>query len=804
MGKFTSKILSLVMALAITVMAVPVSVSMAADNSILDENYEFYELVYSPSLDMYVAAAKDYSSSNHSVKFYASADALSWKEVFSGNSRSYANPKTRQQLVWIENPGMFAAIFADGTYTSNDGLNWERNATLSWSSAGNIATNGEQIAVAANDKFRMWENATTAPYEVLDVSDLVNEAGENTYYADNVAISPKDADGNMQYIVLDGAGYDTYSHNVAGTKTDSGYTYAKTGQGIYNYGDGLYNTIYNPVTKNWLTVNGKQNLFVIYNAGKRDAIQIPGVTAISAVALNDAYIVAGTADGKLFYTENTENGLTKSVWTEIPCTSVVKNTEEVTNIAFSKNNEFVALSKTQIYTGTIAGYSDITEYKNLGQPVVAQKSPFSGVKLLGGAYSPELDTYIVYGNAEEGGRIFTSTDGGASWVQTHAHGIEFSTAANGAVWWPEQEMFIVSSSTNAQYGTCWTSKDGLTWSFPNTPAGLGMNSDLAIRNGNLYTTNNETTIKKYTELNNATADTSVAIEKPPALAQSGYYCMRFTADYAENPSFLAADTQFVAIYNGTTGTWSHIKIGASSDYGAILDVEYIQAIDKFIVTHKAQKDPSGNPSENSIVVVAKEGTSTNGPSVAGVKFNAVLANDNTILFGGNNGMLYTIDAVDGINESTAITAISAAVGAANRLPVTSIFAGAAGKFFVTASDGTESDILIVDAQADEYYKVSDNLVLDQLVAGQTLMVSAESTNNTDTDVSFTMVTAIYDGNKLLQVVSDDKTMAAGKTETQTQEITLNEDIPETATMKVYMWDSLSGMQPVSESTGFFG
>ena len=799
MGKFTSKILSLVMALAITVMAVPVSVSMAADNSILDENYEFYELVYSPSLDMYVAAAKDYSSSNHSVKFYASADALSWKEVFSGNSRSYANPKTRQQLVWIENPGMFAAIFADGTYTSNDGLNWERNATLSWSSAGNIATNGEQIAVAANDKFRMWENATTAPYEVLDVSDLVNEAGENTYYADNVAISPKDADGNMQYIVLDGAGYDTYSHNVAGTKTDSGYTYAKTGQGIYNYGDGLYNTIYNPVTKNWLTVNGKQNLFVIYNAGKRDAIQIPGVTAISAVALNDAYIVAGTADGKLFYTENTENGLTKSVWTEIPCTYPGGNAEEITAVAFGADGELTILTKRQILAGTIDGFTKPSSgNRQLGQPMVTGGNPFAGVTLIDGTYSDTLGKYVVYGNEGDSKVAFVSEDGRA-WKKSviFEKGTFNTNTKKGIVWWDAQKEFVIGDLNNA-----WVSEDGIAWNFIE---GIGLNknaSDMVVVNNNLYASNGVMSVYKYTDL---TEESKTELSARDT-SETEYYFYHMALSNDENPAILLADGRGGNGFAGAVkaaGSDIWLPIATVGNWAAPEDAVYSKALKKFVVV----LDKNWRVS-----IVDTDGSNgVNGPAPTDpspenkIFFSSVETNDSTMLFGSKNGNLYTVPDTASMSSTTVAQPVSVANGLSeNTKPVTNLFLGKAGEFCAIASDGVDSDILFVDKDAKNYWKASEVAALDSLKAGESIAVRVQSINETDETSAFTMISAIYDGGKLLQIATEEMEIAARTNTYLTQEITLNEDIPETATMKVYMWDSLSGMQPVSESTGFFG
>lgn len=787
MKKFTSRILSLVLALAVTVMAVPVT--MAADGSVVDQGYEFYELVYSPSLNMYVAAAKDYSSANHSVQLYASADALSWKPVYKGNSRSYANPKTRQQLVWIENPGLFAAIFADGTYTSTDGLTWTKNANLSWSSAGNIATNGEQIAVAANNKFRAWDNASAAPGAVLEVL-----GASSNYYADNVAISPKEENGNMQYVVLDGAGWNTYSHNIIGTKTENGYTYEKTGQGIYNYGEGLYNTIYNPVTKTWIAVNGKEKLFVIYNAGKRDVVQIPGVSAISAAAANNSYIVAGTADGKLFYTENVAGGLTEdSVWTEIPCTSSTANTEEITAITFGTNGGFTLLTKTQIYTGTISGYASINEYKNLSQPVIIGANPFAGVTLIDGTYSAALGKYVVYGNEGETKVAFVS-ENGKDWsknIISDKNGAFNTNTKKGIVWWDAQQKFVIGDSSNA-----WVSEDGVAWDYIEK-IGLNVNaSDMAVVGNTLYASNGVKTVYKFTELN---LENRTAVET--GVDGDLYFYYMALSDDAD-PAIFMTDGRTWG-YSGAVkaaGSDKWKKIDSVGNYAAPLDVVYSKALKKFVVVLNSKWRTS---------IVGTDGSNgSDGPKVADgeVFFSSLETNDTMMLFGGKDGKLYA--AADDASLSNATIAQPVPLAAdglgENTMPVTNLFLGKGGEFCAIASDGIDSDILFADQNAKNYWKASDMAAApEMLTAGETIVVKVQSVNNTAESTAFTMITGIYDGGKLIQVAADDMEMTASSNNYLTQEITLNEDVPETAKMKIYLWNSLEGMQPVAESTGFF-
>ncbi len=800
MGKFTSKILSLVMALAITVMAVPVSVSMAA---VTDENFEFVDMAYSSDSGMYVAMAKKFGATNGADKkpdtgvLYASPNGKAWKKVltYQGDARNYIYQDNRQSVIWWESEKVFLAALGSNVYTSADGLYWQPNTALSMSNAM-LATNGTQVLVfgGSND---------SKTIRIADSLDSVNNYTwtEENFLATIAGMSKQSEDGSFKIVISNRY----MSFDITFTKDGDQYQCTASPVAYPNFPadpvDISHQAPYRDAADRWAVVFSNGIMKRLSSATARRDFVVPEGELATAVSIYGERIMIGTQSGRLFYSDLMDDANT--VWTEIPATGIA-NAEPVKNITFADKDNYVVLAKTNVFTGTTSGYSDITDYNGVQEPAVALKNPFYDVKLMSGTYSSDLGVYIVVGNEVNGGGvIFTSKDK-INWEKTYSVADKFANASagavHGAVWWGAQNSFVVTlaSPRNETGINCVCSADGYTWTEKAVP-GLAINSaDMRVVGDKLYTTDGAVSLQTYTSLGEGDYEKEkVEVEGFP----TGVYAPRLAVSDDAEPAVLMTEGVLNQGYRGAVkseGAWTYMP--TLGGYGTPTDTTYSKNMGKFIVTQQKQG--------NRVSIVGKDGSIVGGPSAGGVFFDAVETNGSVLLFGGRDGALYSAADDAGLSSQTQLNVVpltSEATGG-NTFSATGIFVGASGEFIVTVSDGTDSDILVVDNAASEYWKVSDHLDLsvDSLKAGQTLLVSAESTNNTDTDVSFTMVTAIYDGNKLLQVVSDDRTMAAGKTETQTQEITLNEDIPETATMKVYMWDSLSGMQPVSESTGFFG
>ena len=183
--------------------------------------------------------------------------------------------------------------------------------------------------------------------------------------------------------------------------------------------------------------------------------------------------------------------------------------------------------------------------------------------------------------------------------------------------------------------------------------------------------------------------------------------------------------------------------------------------------------------------------------------SAVETNGSSYLVGNVAGNLYYSNTA---NISTASTfAAVPATGKVNTLPVTNIFAGKNGKYFATVSDGVESDILIVSADGSGYSKASDLTVPTEIKEGDTITIAVKTANYTESAKTIRLIAAIYDatGTKLLQVVSEDKTMGLNKDELQELEVTAAEGISADSKLKVFIWDSLGGMVPATDAKAFF-
>lgn len=90
-------------------------------------------------------------------------------------------------------------------------------------------------------------------------------------------------------------------------------------------------------------------------------------------------------------------------------------------------------------------------------------------------------------------------------------------------------------------------------------------------------------------------------------------------------------------------------------------------------------------------------------------------------------------------------------------------------------------------------------VVQKLSKGDTIKTSVNITNNTSENKSATLITALYDNNNLLRNLSFmAKEIPVGSKENFSTELVLPEQI-EGYTLKVFLWDSLTGMKPLSDA-----
>lgn len=844
MKKFLVMLLSLVMVLS-SIGAVPVLAegeTTVKEPTILAENYEFFDIAHKTNADgstTYVAAAKNFSGTTYPVKLYSSTDGVNWLagNVTIDNGAISANQRSQQQLVFWEGQNCFVVKGAAKTYTSADGSTWTENANIQYSSNALLASAGEQLILVARNHARVTSTSTT---KELIAYDEFDGKTNSTYYAKAIGVTKPDADGNVS-VFIDGNNI-PFDLKVSATNVwDKTATQSNSGATAGT----PYDMVYNEKAKQFVSINGTENFYVA--ADTQHCTKITAEKAVTGIGVSDKYIVTGMADGTMYYTENSAQGITADTqWTQIRAQEGASAcTEPVKNIEFSDDENFIALSTTQIYKGTVENYANVREYRALEKPQISKENIFKGVRLIGGTYANinGQDTYIVYGDtavdmnddttidpkndvaaANRKGKIFTSTNG-ITWEETYSGttftkavknssgAISYTEVRNGAVWWESQGHFIVSASTQTHTGVSFVSENGKAWTEkPFATTDFRMNTDIAIAGNKLYTTNNGRQFRTYTawdkEYMGFLGVTNISNGEVP----TAWYLNQIAVSNEESPAVLETMSNGVsAVVRDNTLTedelsgatdddkersrWSKLSVTTA---GVVTDAVYSNQLKKFVAL-----STSGDRTS----IIDLKGNKESGPIVAGgIILNAVDTNDSDFMFAGADGTIYTApDTAEFKKDVVSLTSVSPADGtAANMMNVTNVFKAGADTFIATASDNTDSDVLVIKKNASgnyEYTKASDNSKIEGIVPGDTVNVSVKGINLRANEFPFTMVTAVYaaDGT-LLQAQTDSfEIPAQSNGTTVTAAAKWNDDLPADAEVRVFLWDSMNGLVPLKEA-----
>ena len=744
----------------------------------------------------YVVMAKNLSNLQSTpAKIYTSADGRNWKETLSETSATkWGSPKSKQNLLWWEKQKVFVAAVGQSIYLSSDGASWTQNTELENRYAIVDEKNGK-LAVGDAEKGgvktadSLTESTTTAlekasAVNVMSVADKT-ESGTGYFVADTWSNHNRITD------LTKTVGY----HTFPGTPVDSKYLPSMNGWMVLSNSQQLTNITMTEGFKNFDVTVGGNALATGQN--------------LSALGVDDSTVVVGDTTGKI-YTMNAPSAritTTQDLTEASPATGTAAIAEEVTDITALGGGEFFVTTATGVYNlkSTDEGYqyTDMLSYKEIGQAKVIGSLPFDGVTLLGGVYSPELNRYVVYGNDSDGkGHIYYSNNG-IDWIptsigtQTLTWGFD-TNAKNLAVWWPEQQKFVISVATARSTQSCWYSSDGISWGFMRKN-GFGDEGDIQVMGKYLYASykGSRKAIRRFTALDGNFENifyqrtdispncTTMAVsddETPVILVGAGYGQTFINAAVAEGDT-----TKAKLITPG----------GAEKASSQMRDVHWNTNIDKFVGVNKIN---------NIVYMIDRDASVTSvTPSADSGILAAIETNGSSYLTGGAAGKLYySANANISATSSFAETAFEGFKK--NTLPVTNIFKGADGKYFATASDGKDNDILIVSADGSEYQKASELVSLASVSAGDTFTVSVKAKNYTSKSESIRLIAAIYDqtGTKLLQVVSGDKTMAQDSESVLSLDVTAAENVTSSSKMKVFIWDSINGMVPVAgEAKSFF-
>ena len=380
--------------------------------------------------------------------------------------------------------------------------------------------------------------------------------------------------------------------------------------------------------------------------------------------------------------------------------------------------------------------------------------PFKNVRLIGGAYSPSKGQYVVYGdgltdpeNKKYNGNTYASTDGinwGNPWQSYIYTQREFTDATkteiksyidikNGAVWWEEQNKFLLAASVKDSSGIVMRSRDvnddeaarGLNIALKestNAETDFRLYTEIAMCNGNLYTTNATRVLRKYTAWSSKVGEivkpTDVITLPDSSITNMTKIAVGNTEDSAGLPAVLMHNGLGGAIRNDEStaateeGKWT--ETNSLAIWGTITDAVYSDALKTFVVV----TDTKG------IKVLNKENaavTPKNGPSLpAGVKFKSIDTDGEVFMLAGTDGNIYTAPndetfaAADNEPLSKAeaeLVKIPSSQKVENQMPITNIFV-AGDKFIATVSDDTDSDVLIISKDEEgnwSYMSVTEEL-----------------------------------------------------------------------------------------------
>ena len=792
--KKISKLMALVMTLTSAVSAVPAA---EAKEGFVADGYEIIDAAYGNGTYVVMAknqAVKD-SNNNYTqqAKIYTSTDKKHWTETYSADKAyKYGVPDSKQNLLYWEEQNVFVAGVDSSVIVSENGISWNKNDVLSsgFSYPQLDERDGVLTMVSANHGNVRFATSLT------EATEPVSIAGKDQQFG-SIGAGPV-VDGTPSYFAMNSYQY------FRSTLPDC------TGNWSGNRGSNTKDAKYAPSYNGWVLMYTSKNTLETLNYKADMAVAnvlVDGAaitSKITAIGTSESVITIGTDDGSVYYMaapKKRPSGNTN--WTKAaPTTGTDAITEKVTDFVSIDENTFFVTTATGVYTlnknGDTWTYSDCLKYTDIESAKVSASS-FNGIKLLAGAYSPDLGIYAAIGNDQNSrSHIFYSEDG-INWTMTAATTFGASTSAKKiAVWWPAQKCFVISNAVSQGTGAAWVSTDGKSWSHRLMQ--LGDNGDLQILGDYLYSANYSSmrTLKRYSNL----TDTPTKIFYSPNNIAYNMNTIALSDD--ETPYVFAGGTSG-GMYvvsptseNDDVGKTEKFLIDNQGPNSKMIDAHWNKTINKFVAV---------NPLQKNIYLFSKDKTWESVlPNADAGTLVAVETNGSSYLTGDVNGNLFFTNGTDlSTAKAKKFSKVDCLGATANTMPVTNIFAGADGKYIVTVSDGTTSDVLIVNSDGSGYVKASEESRITSIKGGDEFTVSVKVANYGETAQTVRLIAAIYDksGTKLLQVVSDDKTMTLNSTQYLELPVTANEDIPEDATLKVFIWNSLGAMVPLTNGDNFF-
>ena len=350
------KVVSLIMSVALAFSSMHV-MNIAAENVKAESNlteatvtnlngYEFIDIASNGTT--LVALTKNTARALGRL-FYSTDNGVTWQPCQNQPLNSAAtissNKNSQQQLVYWKANNIFVAHGAASTYTSEDGILWVENKNLHWTTNTMIDVSGNQLVFGGQDS----ANATADLKAKQFANNKYAIPKSSGFYAQVAVAKPAAEDGNISMFICNQ--YKAYDLSFQTTSPKYTWTMQNNNQGSITT-NAPYDATYSQEAGQYLIVDGSEKLYAITDSKNIAKITVADGEKVVGVGTNEAYILVGTENGKLYKTNNTVL-TTETAWDEIPTAYDDGTAEPLKNIKFIDKNNFVALGTTKAYTGEV-------------------------------------------------------------------------------------------------------------------------------------------------------------------------------------------------------------------------------------------------------------------------------------------------------------------------------------------------------------------------------------------------------------------------------------------------------------------
>ena len=686
------KVVSLIMSVALAFSSMHV-MNIAAENVKAESNlteatvtnlngYEFIDIASNGTT--LVALTKNTARALGRL-FYSTDNGVTWQPCQNQPLNSAAtissNKNSQQQLVYWKANNIFVAHGAASTYTSEDGIVWVENKNLHWTTNTMIDVSGDQLVFGGQDSANATADLTAKQF----ANNKYTIPKSSGFYAMVAVAKPAAEDGNISMFVCNQ--YKAYDLSFQTTSPKYTWTMQNNNQGSITT-NAPYDATYSQEAGQYLIVDGSEKLYAITDSKNIAKITVADGEKVVGVGTNEAYILVGTENGKLYKTNNTVL-TTETAWDEIPTSYDDGTAEPLKNIKFIDENNFVALGTTKAYTGevvksivepteapteepTATPTIEPTEIptatptieptatptaKPTDEPKVTPTTVPTATPTIEPTEEPndELlpEGYSFIDIASNGNNLVAmakdesrtiaqlcySKDGGKTWKvsenQPLAEKATISSNKNSQqqlVYWKANNIFVAHGAAST-----YTSTDGVTWTE---------NKALHWTTNTMLTTSGNQLAFGGQDSANATADLQTkqfANNKYVIPKSSGYYAQVAVAKPADSEGnvamficdrYKAYDLSFQATSPKYTWTLKNNNAGTMTEK-APYDALYAEKADQYFMVDGSEKLYAVTDSKNIAKITVADGE----------KIVGVGASDKYIVVGTESGKLYKTDNV---------------------------------------------------------------------------------------------------------------------------------------------------------------